>query len=94
MPLKWFSDETNHAAVLKSLDETCRLPTREGKCYHHVQAILVGIDQYAVAANGNREYFLNKPHSIGRSRKIGDVLPCGPKSGAGAARSTCAGPAQ
>jgi len=30
-------------------------------CYHHVQAILVAIDQYAEAATGNREFFLNKP---------------------------------
>ena len=30
-----------------------------------VQAITVAIDQYAEAATGNREYFLNKPHGIG-----------------------------
>jgi hypothetical protein len=53
--------------VLKSLDEAQRLLTREGWCYHHVQAILVAIDQYA-EATGNREYFLNKPHSIGGSQ--------------------------
>jgi hypothetical protein len=47
--------------------------TREGWCHHHIQAILVAIDQYAEAATGNREYFLNKPHSIGGSRKTGDV---------------------
>jgi hypothetical protein len=34
---------------------------------------MVAIDQYAEAATGNREYFLNKPHSIGGTRKSGDV---------------------
>jgi len=29
------------------------------------QAIIVAIDQYSEAALGNREFFLNKPHSIG-----------------------------
>ena len=46
---------------------------REGWCYPHVQAITVSIDQYAEAALGNRDYFLNKPYSIGGSRKSGDV---------------------
>jgi hypothetical protein len=31
----------------------------------HIEAIHVAIDQYAEAALGNREFFLNKPHSIG-----------------------------
>lgn len=39
--------------------------TREGWCRPHVEAIIVAIDQYAEAATGNREYFLNKPVSIG-----------------------------
>jgi hypothetical protein len=38
--------------------------TREGWCYQHVQAIIVAIDQYAEAATGNRDFFLNKPHSL------------------------------
>jgi len=29
------------------------------------QAIIVAIDQYAEAALGNRDYFLNKPYGIG-----------------------------
>jgi hypothetical protein len=33
----------------------------------------VAIDQYAEAALGNRDYFLNKPHSIGDRR--GDNVP-------------------
>jgi hypothetical protein len=42
--------------------------TREGWCYHHVQAIIVAIDQCAEAALGNRQFFLNRP-SIGGGRK-------------------------
>jgi hypothetical protein len=38
-----------------------RLAPREGWRYQHVQAIIVSIDQYAEAALGNREFFLNKP---------------------------------
>jgi hypothetical protein len=34
-----------------------------------VQAIIVAIDQYAEAALGNREFFLNKPHSIGGKKE-------------------------
>jgi hypothetical protein len=45
--------------------------TREGYCYHHLQAIIVAIDQYAEKALGNRDHFLNKPHSIGGKR--GDI---------------------
>ena len=42
---------------------------REGWCYQHVQAIMLSVDQYAESALGNREFFLNRPHSIGPSRK-------------------------
>jgi hypothetical protein len=55
------------------LAEARELATREGWCYQHVQAIAVAIDQYAEKAFTNRAYFLNKPHSVGRSRR-GDVL--------------------
>jgi hypothetical protein len=46
---------------------------REGWCYHHVQAIIVAIDQYAEAALGNRDFFLNKPYGIGGRAK--DNIP-------------------
>jgi hypothetical protein len=42
-----------------------RLAVREGYCYAHVQAIIVSIDQYAEAALGNRDYFLNRSYRIG-----------------------------
>ena len=50
----------------KALAEVRRL---EGWRYHHVQAIIVSIDQYAEAALGNREFFLNKPYGIGRAAR-------------------------
>jgi hypothetical protein len=73
MHARWFVDETNPRPVPKALDEARRHLAREGWRYQHVQAIMVAIDQYAEAAIGNREYFLNKPHSIGGSRRSGDV---------------------
>src|SRR4030081_1892661 len=50
-----------------------RIAPREGWRYHHVQAIIVAIDQYAEAALGNREFFLNKPYGIGGGMK--DDIP-------------------
>lgn len=59
---------------MKSLAETRRHAALQGWCYQHVQAIIVAaIDQYAEAALGNRNYFLNRPHSIGGKRN--DHLP-------------------
>jgi hypothetical protein len=63
-PLRYYSDETDPPPWMKALAEVRRLATREGWCYHHVQAIIVSIDQYAEAALGNREFFLNEPYSI------------------------------
>ena len=71
-PLKWFDDNVDNPPWINALAEVRRLAPREGWRYQHVQAIIVAIDQYAEAALGNREYFLNKPHSIGGSEK-GDV---------------------
>ncbi len=72
-PTRWFCDEPDLSPWLKPLRTCVERRPREGWCYRHVQAIIVAIDQYAEAATGNREYFLNKPHSIGGSRKSGDV---------------------
>ena len=49
----------------QALADVRRQATLEGYCYPHVQAIIVAIDQYAEAALGNREYFLNRPYRIG-----------------------------
>ncbi|RXH19570.1 hypothetical protein [Bradyrhizobium guangzhouense] len=62
---KYFSDMESPPEFLRALDQTRRLLTREGWFRAHIDANLVSIDQYAEAAFGNREFFLNKPHSIG-----------------------------
>lgn len=61
MSRRWFDDERELSPFLTALEDVRRKATREGWCYAHVQAIIVAIDQYAEAATGNREYFLNKP---------------------------------
>jgi hypothetical protein len=71
-PLKWYdANAKDNPAFLKALAEVRRIGVHEGWCYHHVRAILISIDQYAEAATGNREFFWNKPHSIGPRK--GDV---------------------
>jgi len=66
-----FSDMQDPPEFLVALDRAHRLSCHEGWCRMHVEAIQVAIDQYAEAALGNREFFLNKPHSIGgRNSKI------------------------
>jgi hypothetical protein len=72
-PLEWYDDNATNPPWIKALAEVRRLAPREGWCYHHVQAIIISIDQYAEAALGNREYFLNKPHGIGGGRN--DHIP-------------------
>lgn len=71
-PVKWYSDSNDHPPFLKALAEARRIAVHEGWCYHHVQAILIAIDQYAEAATGNREFFWNRPYSIGGSLKNDD----------------------
>ena len=71
--LRYFTDEPDLSPFLKALDDVRRKATREGWCRAHVEAIIVAIDQYAEAATGNREYFLNKPYSIGGRRRSGDI---------------------
>ena len=72
-PLQYYDDKANNPPWIKALADVRRMGTLEGYCYRHVQAILLSIDQYAESALGNREYFLNRPHGIGGSRKTGDV---------------------
>ena len=64
--LKWYdANAKDNPPFLKALAEVRRIGVHEGWCYHHVQAIIMSIDQYAEAATGNRQFFWNKPHSIG-----------------------------
>jgi hypothetical protein len=70
---RYFSDSEDHPPFLKALAEVQKIGVHEGWCYHHVQAIMLAIDQYAEAATGNREFFWNRPHSIGGGRTRGDI---------------------
>jgi hypothetical protein len=70
---QYYDDTDDHSPWIKTLAEVRVRATRQGRCYQHVQAIIVAIDQYAEAALGNRQFFLNRPHSIGGSRK--DQIP-------------------
>jgi hypothetical protein len=72
-PLKWYDHNADNPSWIKALNEVRHLATREGWRYQHVQAIIVAIDRYAEAALGNREFFLNKPYSIGRSTMRNDI---------------------
>jgi hypothetical protein len=69
----YYDEKADTPPWIKSLAETRRHAALQGWCYQHVQAIIVAIDQYAEAALGNRNYFLNRPHSIGGKRN--DHLP-------------------
>jgi hypothetical protein len=62
---KWYDDTAEHPPWIQALANVRRQATLEGYCYPHVQAIIVAIDQYAEAALGNGEYFLNRPYRIG-----------------------------
>jgi hypothetical protein len=63
--MEWYDANALNPPWIEALAEVRRLASREGYCYHHVQAIIVSIDQYAESALGNREYFLNRPHGTG-----------------------------
>jgi hypothetical protein len=67
-PPKWYDEKEDHPPWIRALAEVRSSATREGWCYHHVQAIIVAIDQYAETAIGNRQFFLNKPYCIGGGR--------------------------
>ena len=67
--LRWYDPNADNPPWIKALAEVRRRATLEGWCHQHVQAIIVSIDQYAEAALGNRDYFLNKPYGVGGGRK-------------------------
>jgi hypothetical protein len=65
MKLVWYDPNGENPPWIKALADVRHMGPREGYCYHHVQAIMLAIDQYAETALGNRNYFLNRPHGIG-----------------------------
>jgi hypothetical protein len=73
-PPKWYdANATDNPPWTNALADVRHLASREGRCYQHVQAIIVSIDQYAESALDNRDYFLNRPYGIGGSRRSSDV---------------------
>jgi hypothetical protein len=70
-PHKWYSDGTIESPWLRALAEVRHRAPRVGCCYQRVQAIIIVVYQLAEAATRNREFFLNKPHSIGGRREDG-----------------------
>lgn len=72
MVKRYLSDEPDLSPFMHALGNVRHQAVREGYCFQHVQAIIVAIDQYAEAATGNREFFLNKPQKIG-GRGAGDI---------------------
>jgi hypothetical protein len=57
--LSWYDHgAADNPPWIKALAEVRHLACREG-------AIIVSIDQYAEAALGNRDYFLNRPYRFG-----------------------------
>jgi hypothetical protein len=65
MKIVWYDANADNPPWLNALAEVRHIGTREGYCFQHVQAIMLAIDQYAETALGNRQFFLNKPHTIG-----------------------------
>jgi hypothetical protein len=70
--MQWYEPNMENSPWIKALAEVRILGTREGFCFDHVQAIMLAIDQYAETALGNRQFFLNRPHGIGRKN---DKIP-------------------
>ena len=56
-PVAWYDDKADNPPWIKALVEVRRLAPREGWRYHHVQAIIVAIDQYAEAASATENSF-------------------------------------
>jgi hypothetical protein len=44
-PPNWYDHNADNSPWIKALTEVRHLACREGWCYHHVQAIIVSIDQ-------------------------------------------------
>jgi hypothetical protein len=74
--MRWFDEEQEPSPFLKALEEVRRMATREGWRYQHVQTIIVAIDQYAEAATGNRDFFLNKRLARGAAMCRNCTMPC------------------
>jgi hypothetical protein len=66
-PLKWYDRNADNPPWINALAEVRQrlvLPARPA---------IIAVDQYAEAALGNREFFLNKPYGIGGGRTRDDI---------------------
>jgi hypothetical protein len=65
LPMNWYDQNADNPPWIRAFAEVRHMGAREGYCYHHVQMIMLAIDQYAETALRNRNYFLNRPHGVG-----------------------------
>jgi hypothetical protein len=63
--LKWYDHNADKPAMDQSSGRGPALSPARALVLPSIQAIIVAIDQYAEAALGKREFFLNKPYGIG-----------------------------
>ena len=52
MKLVWYDPKADNPPWIEALADVRRMGTLEGYCFHHVQAIMLAIDQYAETALG------------------------------------------
>jgi hypothetical protein len=71
---RYFSGTEDQPPFLQALVEVRKIGAHEGWCYHHVQAIILAIDQYAEAATGNREFFWKRPQSLAVARPAATIV--------------------
>jgi len=57
-PPSWYDDTADNPPWIKALAELRRFAPREGRCYQHVQAIIVAIDQYAETVLGKPDHLV------------------------------------
>ena len=50
MKLVWYDPKADNPPWIEALADVRRMGTLEGYCFHHVQAIMLAIDQYAETA--------------------------------------------
>jgi hypothetical protein len=66
--MKWYDPKADNPPWIKALADVRHMGPREGYCFHHVQAIMLSIDQYAESALGNLP---KKNRAAGSIRRAG-----------------------
>ena len=76
-PPNWYDHNADNPPWSNAPAEVRLLAPRERCCFLHAQAIIVAIDQHAVKALGNREYFLDRAGSAENGEfQAKPVAPC------------------